>query len=246
VLGPLRRRRSRLQADRLTLALAVSALGTLGVVGAGEFQRRYRRRLAEREAQVEHPIEGPVEALQVAGQASQDTLIVAIEGYSAASRRETVLFNLLSGFIGAFAFARVSTAGIRQGWWPLGNVRIGGRHIHHFVPGIVVAFGSGTAALVSESRRAELVLAVPFGAGVGLTLDEAALLLGLRDVYWTREGILSVQLSLGVASVLAAAIIGLRMLQGGEKLGEEQGLIPGAEGEIAASADLAGGAAFAG
>ncbi len=31
-----------------------------------------------------------------------------------------------------------------------------------------------------------------------MTFDEAALLLDLRDVYWTREGILSVQVSLGV------------------------------------------------
>ena len=89
--------------------------------------------------------EGPVEAIQVAGQASQDTLLVAIEGYTAASRRETVLFNLFTGFVGAFVWARVSTAGIRAGWWPLGNVRVGGSHIHHFVPGIALAFGAGAA-----------------------------------------------------------------------------------------------------
>ena len=43
---------------------------------------------------------------------------------------------------------------------------------------------------------------MPFGAGIGMTFDEAALLLDLRDVYWTREGVLSVQLSLGLAGML--------------------------------------------
>ena len=49
---------------------------------------------------------------------------------------------------------------------------------------------------------------MPFGAGIGLTFDEAALLLDLRDVYWTREGVLSVQLSLGLAAILGATILG--------------------------------------
>jgi len=54
------------------------------------------------------------------------------------------------------------------------------------------------------------------GAGIGLTFDEAALLLDLRDVYWTREGLLSVQLSLGATAILSIAIVTLRMLRRGE------------------------------
>lgn len=213
------------------------ALGTLGVVIGGEFHRRFRRRIA-----AAHPADHPVEALQAAGRASQDTLIVAYEGYTSASRRETVLFNMLSGFIGALAVARVSTAGIRAGWWPFRNVSIGGRHIHHFVPGIAVAFTSGGAALLTQKPEVETVLAVPFGAGVGLTLDEAALLLDLRDVYWTREGLLSVQVSLGVTSILAAAIILLRMLQSGEERVEQQGLFPAGPDTGETHTDLLGSA----
>ena len=199
---------------------------------AGEFQRRYRRRLEERHPEPDDSLrpEGPVEALQVAGPASQDTLLVAIEGYSAASRRETALFNLFSGFVGAFGWARLSTAGIRAGWWPLGNVRVGDSHIHHFVPGIGLSFVTGAVAIVTESRELETALAIPFGVGAGLTFDEAALLLRLRDVYWTPEGILSVQISCAVASALGATILGMRMLQRGEQRGEEQGLIPNAGG----------------
>ena len=55
------------------------------------------------------------------------------------------------------------------------------------------------------------------GAGIGLTFDEAALLLDLRDVYWTREGLLSVQLSLGATAILSIAILTLRMLRRGER-----------------------------
>ncbi len=59
---------------------------------------------------------------------------------------------MLTGFVFAFALIRLSTAGIRGGWWPAGNVRLGGRHIHHFVPGILIAFGVGRAG--AADRRA--------------------------------------------------------------------------------------------
>jgi hypothetical protein len=229
-----RSRRRRARIDRLTVALAGSAVVTSGAVLAGEFNRRYRRRLSERHPSSLLP-EGPVEAIQLAGLASQDTLLVAYEGYTAASRQEAALFNLFSGFVGAFAWARLSTAGIRSGWWPLGNVRVKGRHIHHFVPGIAIAFASGGVAIVTESRRLETALAVPFGVGAGLTFDEAALLLDLQDVYWLPRGRLSVQVSAATASVLGATILGMRLLRRGEERGEEAGLIPSAPGPEAVS-----------
>ena len=61
---------------------------------------------------------------------------------------------------------------------------------------------------------------------MGLTFDEAALLLDLRDVYWTREGLLSVQLSLGATAILSIAILTLRILRRGERRQEETGQIP--------------------
>ncbi len=224
LVPPSRRRQRRI--DRLTLALAASAFATSAAAVAGEFSRRYRRRVAQRHPATHLP-EGPVEAIQLAGRASQDTLLVAIEGYSAASRRETALLNLLTGFVGSFAWARISTAGIRSGWWPVGNVEVGGRHIHHFVPGIALAFLSGGVAIVTESRELETALALPFGVGAGLTFDEAALLLELQDVYWAPRGRLSVQVSLATAAVLAATLLGMRLLRRGELQSERAGLIPG-------------------
>ena len=224
------RRRNQLRAfeDRLTRVLAPIAVVTTGAVLLGEGIRRYRGRVADRRPEDTHILpraESPAEALELAGLASQDTVRVAVTGYRAASRAETAIFNMFAGFVGASLFVRVSTLGIREGWWG-GNVRLGGRHIHHFVPGILIAFGSGAAALISESEGVETTLAVPFGVGVGLTFDEAALLLDLRDVYWSREGILSVQVTLAVASFLGAGLVGMRMLRRGELRAGDQGRIP--------------------
>ena len=227
----LRRRQSRLSADRLTLGLAAAAVGTAGTVLAGHVVRMARRRLAAGESSGETVLESAEHALEAAAGAAQDSITVALEGYSAAPKSETVLFNILSGFAGSFALVRLSTWGIRSGWWPFGNVRVGGRHVHHFIPGILLAFGAGGAGLITDSEKLETALAFPFGAGIGLTFDEAALLLELEDVDWTREGLLSVQLSLGITGVLGATILGLRMLRRGEGEAEQAGKIPDETGE---------------
>jgi hypothetical protein len=164
--------------------------------------------------------------VEAAPAAALDTLGVAVSGYAATPRSEAVLFNLLAGFLGAFALVRISTWGIRDRWWPFQNVSVGGRHIHHFVPGILIAFTAGTIALLTESDELEDRLAIPMGVGMGLTFDEAALLLDLRDVYWTREGLLSVQLSLGATATLSIAILTQRMLRRGERRQEQAGQIP--------------------
>ena len=158
--------------------------------------------------------------------AALDTVGVAVSGYAETPRSETILFNLLAGFLGSFALIRLSTLGVRRRWRPFRDIRVGRRHIHHFVPGIVLAFGSGTVAMLTEDEALEEALAVPMGAGMGLTFDEAALLLDLRDVYWTRQGLLSIQLSLGTTAILSIAILTLRMLRRGERRQEITGQIP--------------------
>jgi hypothetical protein len=222
---PALRRNRRRRGDRLTLGLAALAIATAGTVIAGEFARLARRRTRE-EPSPDGVLASAEFALGTAGRATQDTVTVAIEGYEAAPRGETVLFNILAGFAGGFGLMRISTWGIRGGWWPFGNVRLGGRHVHHFIPGILLAFLAGGAGLATQSERLEEMLAFPFGSGIGLTFDEAALLLELEDVYWTREGLLSVQLSLGLAAILGGGILGMRMLRRGEKRVEQAGLIP--------------------
>jgi hypothetical protein len=217
--GPWRRPAKR-RADRVTVTLAVLALASAGTVVAGELVRLARRR---RESEA---VETPATIASAAEMATRDTLQVARTAYQEAPHHETILFNILSGFLGAFAVVRLSTWGIRGGWWPSTNVILGDRHIHHFVPGILVAFACGAGGLMSDSEKVQARLALGFGAGAGLTFDEAALLLDLRDVYWTREGLLSVQVSFGIAAMLGASILTLRMLRRGERKGVEEGLIP--------------------
>lgn len=206
------------RADRATTGLAVVALAGAGAVLVDQFGRLIARRSAGLGEQHQLSL--------IPAEAAKDTVAVAVRGYAAAPRSETVLFNLLAGFLGAFATVRLSTLAIRDRWGPFRNVHVRGRHIHHFVPGIVIAFSAGAAAILTESDELEQRLAFPLGAGIGLTFDEAALLLDLRDVYWTREGLLSVQLSLGATAILSIAILTQRMLRRGERRQEEEGLIP--------------------
>jgi hypothetical protein len=200
------------------VGLAVVAIAGAGAVLAGQFGRMLSRRSHD-------PRDGEslVEAAPVA---AIDTVGVAVSGYAETPRAETILFNLLAGFLGSFAFMRLSTLGVRRQWRLFFNVRMGDRHIHHFVPGILIAFSAGISALLTDDEALEERLAVPMGIGMGLTFDEAALLLDLRDVYWTREGLLSVQLSLGATAILSIAILTLRILRRGERLQEQTGQIP--------------------
>src|SRR6476660_9679990 len=101
------------------------------------------------------------------------------------------LFCLFSGMLLAFGFIRFSVRMIRAqvSWWP-GNVTPGGMHIHHVVFGLVFLLigGIGNFALRGEGRPYRELLALLFGIGIGLVLDEFALILHLEDVYWAEEG----------------------------------------------------------
>jgi hypothetical protein len=206
------------RSERATVGLAAVALGSAAVVLAGQFGRMLTRR--------SHAPEDGESLVEAAPAAALDTVGVAVSGYVETPRSETILLNLLTGFLASFALVRLSTLGIRRQWRPFRNISMGGRHIHHFVPGILLSFGAGTVALLTDDEKLEEGLAIPMGAGMGLTFDEAALLLDLRDVYWTREGLLSVQLSLGATAILSTAILTLRMLRRGERRQEMTGQIP--------------------
>jgi hypothetical protein len=209
--------------DRLeqrTLLIGVVALATVGAAAVGEVGRLWRRRVV-----AEEPETAP-EVIQKGARAALDTVEVARRGYEQAATGETVLFNLLSAFVISSSTVRLTTLGVRRGIPLLFNVRIGRRHIHHFVPGILVAFASGTAAVFVENPQLRETLAIPLGAGIGLTFDESALLLGLEDVYWSREGLLGIQITLATASLMAAAVLALRILRRGERSMEERHELP--------------------
>lgn len=209
--------------DRLeqrTLLIGAVALATVGAVAVGEVGRLWRRRVV-----AEEPGTAP-EVIQKGARAALDTVEVARRGYVQATSGETALFNLLSAFVISSSTMRLTTFGVRRGVPLFFNVKIGRRHIHHFVPGILIAFGSGAAAVFVEDARVRETLAIPLGAGIGLTFDESALLLELEDVYWSRQGLLGVQITLATAALMAAAVLALRILRRGERSMEEREELP--------------------
>ena len=207
-----------IKSDRATAVLAAGTAAIAGAVVVAQYSRLLNRRTHSEE--VHEPL------LTAAPAAAVDTVGVAVEGFTAASRNEIVLFNLLSGFLGSFVIVRLTTWAIRDGRGPFRNVEVGGRHIHHFIPGIAIAFASGIVGLLVRQGRADTRAAVTMGIGMGLTFDEAALLLDMRDVYWSREGLLSVQISLATGAAMGATILTMRILGRGEKRQEAAGEIP--------------------
>ena len=98
-----------------------------------------------------------------------ETARVARVGYREVSTRENSMFNLLTSFAATFILVRSVTYALRRRptVGPFRNLRVGRRHIHHFVPGIVIAFAAGAAAILTRDERLEPWLAVPFGVGHG-------------------------------------------------------------------------------
>ncbi|MGI8804382.1 MAG: hypothetical protein ACR2IN_01550 [Thermoleophilaceae bacterium] len=126
-------------------------------------------------------------------------------------------FLLLLGFLLSFGFIRMSTRLMRDPritWWPGSIETGGGLHIHHLVFGIVLLLLAGFLgfALQPDSPWLE-ILAVAFGVGGGLTLDEFALWLHLEDVYWSEEGRSSVDAVIMAAIVGGAVVVGLAPLE---------------------------------
>lgn len=131
------------------------------------------------------------------------------------------LFLVLVGFIGSFAFIRMSTRLMRSPkvpWWPGSVVSDSGVHLHHLVFGIVTMMAAGALGFFAfgNSPYAE-ICALFFGIGAGLTIDEFALWVYLDDVYWAEEGRSSID-----ATVIAAAAMGL-VLVGGTPFSIETG-----------------------
>ncbi len=109
-------------------------------------------------------------------------------------RRERLFLASLT-FVVTFAVVRAITFTIRMGVGPFHNVISGGLHIHHLVWGVLLLLLVGYVWLVElgvgSSWLASLT-AIAFGIGAALTLDEFALMLNLRDVYWDWQGRISV------------------------------------------------------
>ena len=77
------------------------------------------------------------------------------EGYAVSRTRENTLFNMLASFATTFGITRGITVYIREhgGLGPIQNVVVGSRHIHHFIPGGLIALGAGGVAIGMKGDR---------------------------------------------------------------------------------------------
>ncbi|GAA1343960.1 hypothetical protein [Saccharothrix algeriensis] len=129
-----------------------------------------------------------------------------------------LLFFLL-GLVVTFVLIRISVRLIRANvrWWP-GNIKPGGTHIHHVVFGTVFLLVGGVTGLAApdDEHGVRVSAAALLGVGAALVLDEFALILHLRDVYWSKDGRLSVD-----AVFLAIGMTGLLLL-GARPLGYDE------------------------
>ena len=122
-------------------------------------------------------------------------------------------FLCICAFLLSFGFIRTSAHMIRAqvSWWP-GNVETkGGLHIHHMVWGIIalLVFGYLGVAVNPDTPWRE-VSAIGFGVGAGLTLDEFALWLNLKDVYWKKQGRRSIDAVIVATALSLLVLVGFR------------------------------------
>ena len=139
------------------------------------------------------------------------------------SGRSAALF-LVFGFVITYAITRTITHRIKarstQGTGdsgPVKDIYIGGVHIHHQVWGILLVLLVGLLEFrfQPDAPWAE-VLAFLFGVGAALALDEFALWLYVKDVYWTEEGKKSID------AVLIAVVVGVTLLMSTSPIGVDQ------------------------
>jgi hypothetical protein len=143
-------------------------------------------------------------------------------------------------FVVTFVSTRTITRLIRDGRGPFRNVAVGGTHLHHSVPGIILlmigAFtaigGPGTLGWLSWS-------AIAVGIGTSLVMDEFAMILHLQDVYWSGEGQLSVEAVSLVGACLGLVLVGFSPVHVEGVDGSELSLRISATGVLAIDACLA-------
>jgi hypothetical protein len=134
-------------------------------------------------------------------------------------------FLMLVAFILTLAGTRFYTRMARVRGW--GSAHVGDVHVHHLVPGIVLSLVAGGLAIgLAPPELGLALLAIVFGAGAALVLDEFAMLLHLDDVYWTTEGRLSIDACMAAVAFLGLAVLATFPLptdHGSDRLAREIG-----------------------
>src|SRR5271165_3568167 len=87
-------------------------------------------------------------------------------------------------FTVTFGAVRGITYSIKDGTGPFRNLSVGGVAVHG-----------------EDKQRKHPAVSISYGVGLALIVDEFALLLDLKDVYWAKQGRISVDLGVGGSSL---------------------------------------------
>lgn len=120
------------------------------------------------------------------------------------SRRGIVLAWV--AFTMTFGGARLVTWLIQIDPKNVGNVSAGGTHLHHYLWGILLLAGVAIFGMVDRSPRARTWMGLALGIALGLIVDEAALLITLKDVYWQTAGWPSIAIALTLIGLVGSGI----------------------------------------
>lgn len=108
-------------------------------------------------------------------------------------------------FLFSFLIARIITNFQRAGLIP---VQTGEFHIHHLVPGIFLILIGGYVGLSFWNYKPiRLFSSILFGIGAALAIDEFALWLFLKDVYWSQQGRSSIDAVIITTALLTIAFV---------------------------------------
>ena len=136
------------------------------------------------------------------------------------------MFIASVSFLITFAGVRILVHRIASHEGRMQWVTVHGMHIHHLVWGILILLLVGYGWLLDlgwsnspESIFFGRLMAVSYGVGAALTLDEFALWLSLEpDAYWTREGRLSIDAVVIFGSMLAVGAWGAPFFRAIQKM----------------------------
>jgi hypothetical protein len=121
-------------------------------------------------------------------------------------RERSILWSWV-GFTATFVAVRGITYSIRRGDGPFRNLSVGGAHLHHYMWGIGLVGAVGAIAVAGSDRELRHPMTgAAYGSGLALIVDEFALLLDLKDVYWARQGRLSLDLGVGMVALGGTAL----------------------------------------
>jgi hypothetical protein len=139
-------------------------------------------------------------------------------------RPQRRLFGASVSFFLTFAGVRAVVFAVLHQIPPFHFIEHGGRHIHHLVFGIIIllAVGYGWLADIGtgeddSSLLLSRLMSILYGVGAALTLDEFALWLNLKDVYWSPEGRTSIDAIILFGAFLAVGTWGFPLLRSRRK-----------------------------